>query len=127
MQKEIQSDQAPAPIGPYSQAIAFNNMIFTSGQIAIDPLSGQLFEGEIEAEAALVLDNLKAVLGAGGSNLKQVLKCTIFIKDMSLFSRINEVYAQYFSVDPAPARETVEVCELPKGANIEISAIAYTS
>ena len=127
MQKEIQSDQAPAPIGPYSQAIAFSNMIFTSGQIAIDPLSGQLFEGEIEAETALVLDNLKAVLSAGDSNLRQVLKCTIFIKDMSLFSRINEVYAQYFANDPAPARETVQVSELPKGANIEISAIAYTS
>lgn len=125
MQEEIHSEQAPAPIGPYSQAIAFQNLIFTSGQIAIDPLSGQLFEGEIEAETALVLDNLKAVLGEGGAGLHQVLKCTIFIKDMSLFSRINEVYATYFKSEPAPARETVQVSELPKGANIEISAIAY--
>ncbi len=125
MQREIQSDQAPAPIGPYSQAIGLENLIFTSGQIAIDPLSGQLFEGEIEAETALVLDNLKAVVEAGGSSLKQVLKCSIFIKDMSLFTRINEVYASYFRHDPAPARETVQVSELPKGANIEISCIAY--
>ncbi len=125
MQKEIQSEQAPTPIGPYSQAISFQNLIFTSGQIAIDPLSGQLFEGEIEAETALVLDNLKALVEAGGSNLKQVLKCSIFIKDMGLFSRINEVYASYFKSDPAPARETVQVSELPKGANIEISCIAY--
>lgn len=125
MQREIQSDQAPTPIGPYSQAIGLENLIFTSGQIAIDPLSGQLFEGEIKAETALVLDNLKAVVEAGGSSLKQVLKCSIFIKDMSLFTRINEVYASYFRHDPAPARETVQVSELPKGANIEISCIAY--
>ncbi len=125
MQKEIQSENAPAPIGPYSQAIAFQNLIFSSGQIAIDPKSGELFQGDIETETALVLDNLKAVLAAGGSSMDQVIKCSIFIKDMGLFNRINAVYAEYFDSLPAPARETVQVAELPKSANIEISAIAY--
>jgi len=123
MKKEIRTENAPAPIGPYSQAIKSGNTLYTSGQIAIDPKSNELIKGTIEEETRMVMENLKAVLTEAGMSFENVVKCSIFTSDLGLFSRINEVYGSYFT-DPAPARETVEVAALPKGVRVEISAIA---
>lgn len=123
MKKVIYTDNAPAPIGPYNQAILAGNTLYVSGQIAIDPKSGLLKIDSIEEETEQVLQNLKAVIEAAGMTMDQIVKCTIFIADMKQFQQINEVYAGYFTKD-APARETVEVACLPKNVNIEISAIA---
>jgi 2-iminobutanoate/2-iminopropanoate deaminase len=124
MKHIINTPHAPMPIGPYNQAVSFNGLLFVSGQIAIDPASGGLVLDNIEAETHQVLKNLQAILEAAGSGLEKVLKATVFVKDMNQFSRINAVYAEYFKPEFAPARELVQVAELPRFVNIEISVIA---
>ncbi len=121
--KEIRTENAPAPIGPYSQAIDSGNMVFVSGQIAIDPSSGELLEGSLEEETHLVMKNLSAVLAEAGLDLKNIVKTSIFLKSMGDFSVVNGIYDSYLS-EPFPARETVEVSCLPKNVRVEISAIA---
>ncbi len=121
--KIIQSADAPAPIGPYSQAVQAGNMLFVSGQVPIDPSTGEVVQTNITEETQQVMKNLGAILQAAGSSFDQVVKCTIFIRDMGQFSAINDAYGQYFTEDP-PARETVEVSRLPKDVNVEISCIA---
>tara|TARA_B110000914_G_scaffold155409_1_gene136544 strand:- start:1 stop:381 length:381 start_codon:yes stop_codon:yes gene_type:complete len=124
MKKIIHTDKAPAPIGPYSQAIQFGNMLYTSGQIAINPATGELEIEDITAETTLVMENIRAVLQAAGMNFEHVIKASIFVSDMHNFAAINQVYATYFNEATAPARETVEVANLPKFVNVEISMIA---
>jgi 2-iminobutanoate/2-iminopropanoate deaminase len=124
MKKIINTSKAPAPIGPYNQAVLKGGMVFTSGQIAIDPNTGELDNANISEETIRVMENLKAVLAEADLTFEDVIKSTIFISDMNDFSAINEVYATYFRGDNAPARETVEVARLPKDVNIEISMIA---
>jgi len=124
MKKIIHTDKAPAPIGPYSQAVQFGNMLYTSGQIAINPATGELVTEDIKAETRLVMENLRAVLQAAGMNFEHVIKASIFVSDMYNFAAINKVYATYFNEATAPARETVEVANLPKFVNVEISMIA---
>ena len=119
----VYSSQAPEPIGPYSQAVQAGNMLFVSGQIAIDRSTGNVITGSIPDETHQVMKNLKAVLEAAGMDFSQVVKCSIFLKDMNNFPVVNEIYGQYFSSTP-PARETVEVSRLPKDVNVEISCIA---
>ena len=122
--QEIKTAKAPDPVGPYSQAIKAGEFIFCSGQIAIDPKTGE-FEGSgIEAETTRVMKNLKAVLEASGSSLDRVIKTTIFVQDMSDFARINAVYGSYFNDTLQPARATIQVAGLPKGAAVEIECIA---
>ncbi len=123
MKKVIETPQAPAPIGPYSQAIEINGMVFTSGQIAINPKSGDYIPLAVEEEAKMVMQNLQAVLNAAGASFEHVVKTSIFLKDMGDFAKVNEVYATYFS-SQFPARETVQVSVLPKDAKVEISMIA---
>ena len=128
MQKQIvNTPNAPLPIGPYNQATAFNGMLFVSGQIALDPATGELVMSDIETETHRVLQNVKAILEAAGSSLEQVLKASVFVKDMNMFGRINAVYGEYFKPEWAPARELVQVSELPKFVNIEISVIAIVN
>lgn len=124
MKKIIETKNAPAPIGPYNQAIFAGNTLYVSGQIALDPETGELNTGELEAETVQVLENLKAIITEAGLTLENVVKTSIFISDMNNFGEINEVYSRYFEADNAPARETVEVANLPKFVNVEISAIA---
>ncbi len=124
MKKIINSSKAPAPIGPYNQAVLSGNTLFVSGQIPIDPSTGKLVEGDIKKETKQSMENLKAILEEAGMTFDHVVKSTIFIKDMHQFSEINEVYGSYFDADTAPARETVEVANLPKFVNVEISMIA---
>ncbi|MUP45672.1 RidA family protein [Gramella sp. BOM4] len=124
MKKIIETKNAPAPIGPYNQAVFAGNTLYISGQIAIDPASGELKTENLEEETTLVLENLKAILEEAGLNLHHVVKTSIFISDMNNFGKINEVYSRYFDSEDAPARETVEVANLPKFVNVEISAIA---
>jgi len=124
MKKIIESKNAPAPIGPYSQAVKVGNMLYTSGQIAIDPATGELLTSDITTETTRVMENLRAVLEAAGMGFEQVVKASIFLSDMANFNDVNEVYAGYFDADNAPARETVEVANLPKYVNVEISVIA---
>jgi len=124
MKKIITTKKAPAPIGPYNQAVFAGNTLYISGQIAIDPSTGDLRTGNLETETTLVLENMKAILEEAGLTLEHVVKTSIFISDMNNFGRINEVYARYFDSENAPARETVEVANLPKFVNVEISAIA---
>ena len=124
MEKEIiYTSEAPAPIGPYSQAVKAGNTLYVSGQIALDAESGDLINENITEETHAVMKNLEAVLRQAGYGFENVVKCTIFIKDMSQFATINDAYGQYFKVNP-PARETVEVSRLPKDVNVEISCIA---
>lgn len=124
MAKEIiHTNHAPAPIGPYSQAVKAGNMLFISGQIPIDPATGELVTDDIVAEAQLVMKNLQAVLQAAGLGFDAVVKTNIFLSDMALFAQVNEVYGSYFT-GQFPARETVAVKGLPKGVNVEISMIA---
>lgn len=123
MKQIIATDRAPKAIGPYSQATVCNGFAFLSGQIPLDPATGQLVEGDIAVQTARVLDNLKAVLEAGGSSLDCVVKTTVYLKDMSEFARMNEVYAAYFPGKP-PARATVEAARLPRDVRVEIDAIA---
>tara|TARA_R110002020_G_scaffold381548_1_gene592454 strand:- start:32 stop:412 length:381 start_codon:yes stop_codon:yes gene_type:complete len=124
MKKIIKTDNAPAPIGPYNQAVLKNGMLYTSGQIAIDPKTGNLVTEDIKAETKMVMENMKAVLAEADMTFEHVLKSSIFISDMNNFAAINEVYATYFNEATAPARETVEVASLPKFVNVEISMIA---
>lgn len=123
MKTEIKSINAPAPIGPYSQAIKANGTLYVSGQIPIEQSTGELITDTIEAETEQVMQNLQHVLKEAGLTFSDVVKCSIFVSDMRNFSKINEVYGNYFQ-DVAPARETVEVSGLPKGVNVEISCIA---
>jgi len=123
MKKEVKTEKAPKAIGPYSQAIEANGFIFASGQIAIDPSTGELNTGSIEEQTRLVLNNLKAVLEAAGSSFDKTVKCTVFLQDMNDFSRMNGVYAEFFK-SPFPARAAVQVARLPKDVKVEIEAIA---
>ncbi len=124
MKQILNTPDAPAPIGPYNQAVRCGNLLFVSGQIALDPKSGELVLDSIEAETHQVLRNVKAILEAAGSRLENVLKATVFVKDINLFGRINAVYGEYFRPEFAPARELVQVAELPRFVNVEISVIA---
>lgn len=124
MQKIILAKDAPAPIGPYSQAVAFGNTLFVSGQIAIDQPNGTMITDSIETETDQVMKNIGLILKEAGSDFTKVVKCSIFVKDMNNFARINAVYGKYFTSNP-PARETVEVSRLPKDVNVEISCIAW--
>jgi len=124
MKKIINTTKAPSPVGPYNQSVLAGNMLFISGQIAIDPANGDLVLGDIETETHQVLRNLGNILDEAGLSFEDIVKCSVFVKDMNLYARINAVYAEYFKEDTAPARELVEVANLPKFVNIEISAIA---
>lgn len=124
MKKVIFTEKAPAPIGPYNQAILVGNTLYTSGQIAIDPVTNVLVLDSIEEETKLVMENLKAILEAADLTFEHAIKATIFISDMANFARINSVYGSYFDVATAPARETVQVACLPKNVNVEISLVA---
>ena len=124
MKTIINTTQAPAPIGPYNQAVLVNNTLYTSGQIALHPETGELVLNDIKTETKQVMENMKAVLKAADMTFENVFKTTIFISDMHNFSKINEVYATYFNEATAPARETVEVANLPKFVNVEISMMA---
>ncbi len=122
MKKIIATGHAPAAIGPYSQAIQYGDLLFVSGQIPIDPKTGDLVEGDIEVQAKQVLENVQAIIKAAGMTLQNVVKCSCFLKDMEDFVKFNAVYNSYFA-ESLPARETVEVGRLPKDAQVEISAI----
>jgi 2-iminobutanoate/2-iminopropanoate deaminase len=123
MREVIATDQAPKAIGPYSQAIRAQGLIFTSGQIAFDPATQQIIAGDVSAQTDRVLKNLDAILQAAGSSLENVLRCTVFLKNMSDFAAMNEVYGRHFKQAP-PARSTVEVARLPKDVLVEIDVIA---
>ena len=124
MKKVVKTTGAPAPIGPYNQAIFAGNTLYISGQIAINPESGDLLTDDLEKETTQVLENLKAIVTEAGLNMNHIVKTSIFISDMNNFGKINDVYSRYFNSENAPARETVEVACLPKNVNVEISAIA---
>ena len=124
MKKIIFTDKAPAPIGPYNQAVLVDNMLYTSGQIALNPLTMELVLDDIETETKQVMENMKAVLEAADMTFDKVVKTTIFIMNMGDFARINSVYGSYFDENTPPARETVQVAGLPKGVNVEISMVA---
>ena len=124
MKKIINTTKAPAPIGPYNQAVLSGNTLYTSGQIAFDPDTMELVLDNIKSETKQVMENMKAVLEAADMTFENVIKSSIFISDMNNFSQINEVYGSYFNETTAPARETVEVANLPKFVNVEISMIA---
>jgi len=119
----IQTDQAPAPVGPYNQAIIHNGTLYVSGQIAINPATGDLVTDNIEVETHQVMKNIDAILTKAGASFEDVIKCSVFVSDMGNYARINAVYSEYFNDDTAPVRELVEVANLPKYVNVEISAI----
>ncbi|MGB2866993.1 MAG: RidA family protein [Bacteroidota bacterium] len=122
--KKILTEKAPSPIGPYSQGILVDGkFLYTAGQVAIDPATGKIVEGDIKAQTRQVMKNLEAILVAGGASFKSVFKTTVFLKDMGEFAAMNEVYGEYFSAS-APARSTVEVARLPRDVKVEIEAIA---
>ncbi|MBK6822292.1 MAG: RidA family protein [Saprospiraceae bacterium] len=125
MRKVIYTEDAPKPIGPYSQAIQVGHTLYVSGQIALDPKTNEFITSNIEVETHRVLDNLGAILHAAGMDFEHVSKCSVFVKDIKQFNNINAVYATYFPTQGAPARELVQVAELPRGVNVEISCIAY--
>ena len=124
MKEIIMTEKAPAAIGPYSQAVKYGNLVFTSGNLGVDPGTGLFVEGGIQAQTKQCLENLKAVLEASGSSLQNVLKATVFIKDMNDFPKVNEVYGQYFT-EKQPGRSCVEVARLPKDGLVEIETIAF--
>jgi len=124
MKKIINTENAPAPIGPYNQAVLSGNTLYISGQIPMDPKTGTLIQGDIKKETKQSMENLKAILTAAEMSFDHVVKSTIFLKDMYQFSEVNEVYGTYFDAATAPARETVEVANLPKFVNVEISMLA---
>ena len=124
MKKIIKTKNAPSPVGPYNQAILFNNTLYASGQIAINPLNNQIINEDIEAETNQVMENLNEVLKEAKMDFSNVVKCTIFLKDMNDFESVNQIYSTFFNEKDAPARETVEVSMLPKNVNVEISLIA---
>ncbi len=119
----VRTTEAPAAIGPYSQAVVVGDLVFCSGQIPLDPATGQMIEGDVQAQTHRVLQNLRAVLEAAGSSLSQVVKTTVFLQNMNDFAAMNAVYSEYFGDQP-PARSTVEVARLPRGALVEIECIA---
>ena len=124
MKKIITTDKAPAPIGPYNQAVLVNDTLYVSGQIGLIPSTMELVEGDLEAETQQVMENLKAILNAAKMDFNHVVKTSIFLSDMNNFSLVNDVYGRYFNYEYAPARETVEVANLPKFVRVEISVIA---
>jgi len=125
MKKIINTSNAPAPVGPYNQSVQVGNLLFVSGQIALDPSTGTLVNGNIQQETHQVMKNLGAILTEAGCDYEDIIKTSVFVGDMQNYGRINEVYATYFKVDTAPARELVEVAALPKYVNVEISAIVH--
>lgn len=124
MKKIIQTENAPAPIGPYNQATIHNGTLYISGQIALHPKTGELITANIEDETHQVMQNIKGVLEAAGCTFENVLKCSVFVSDITMFGRINAIYGQYFNEETAPARELVQVANLPRFVNVEISVIA---
>ncbi|HDY89493.1 MAG TPA: RidA family protein [bacterium] len=124
--REVRTDNAPEPVGPYSQAVISGNFVFCSGQIALDSQTGNLVDDNIEKETTQVMENLKAVLESAGSSLEKVVKTTIFLTNMGDFARVNEIYGSYFGETP-PARATIQAARLPKGARVEIDCIALTN
>lgn len=123
MKKVVFTDKAPKPIGPYSQAVCIDGLLFISGQIPIDPSTGQLITEGFENQVRRVLDNIKAIVEASGGTMEDIVKTTVFLRDISKFQVFNEIYARYFEKDP-PARSVVEVRNLPRGIDIEVEAIA---
>ncbi|MCM8526012.1 MAG: RidA family protein [Lentisphaeraceae bacterium] len=123
--KEISTSSAPAAIGPYSQAILAGNTLYVSGQIPLDPQSGQIVEGGIVEQTKRVFENIKAILNEAGCDFSNVVKAEVFLDDINDFATVNEIYASYFTTDPKPARQAVEVANLPKFVKVEISCIAY--
>jgi 2-iminobutanoate/2-iminopropanoate deaminase len=123
MKEIVSTDRGPKPIGPYSQAVKANGFLYLSGQVALDPKTNEMFAGDIRQQTERVLENIKGILEAAGSNLHHVVKTTVFLKDMNEFPAMNEVYARYFTAAP-PARSTVQVSRLPKDALVEIEVIA---
>lgn len=126
MKTIINTPHAPAPIGPYSQAVAAGNFVFISGQIPLDPSTGEIVSADVKAETRLVMDNIKAILTEAGLNFGNVVKTSIFLTDMQSFAQVNEVYGTYFT-EMFPARETIQVAALPKNVHVEISVIAIKS
>jgi 2-iminobutanoate/2-iminopropanoate deaminase len=124
--KIIQSDQAPAPIGPYSQAVIAGNMLYVSGQIALHPVTGELVMNNLETETRQVMENIRAILAQASVSFDAIVKSSIFLSDMAHFTRVNEVYSSFFTGN-YPARETIQVAGLPKNVNVEISVIAFLS
>ena len=124
MSRAVLTPAAPAPVGPYSQAVVAGGFVFASGQIPLDPATGKLVSGEIEAQTERVLDNLRAVLEAAGSSFDRVVRASVYLVDLAVFPRMNAVYARYFRSDPKPARSTVQVAALPLGAQVEIDVVA---
>ena len=124
MKKIVNNPEAPAPVGPYNQAILVGNTLYVSGQIAIDQPNETMILDDIESETHQVMKNLGKILNQADMNYENIVKCSVFVKDMRMYSRINAIYAQYFNEDTAPARELVEVVNLPKYVNVEISCIA---
>lgn len=124
MKKIINTNNAPAPVGPYNQSILAGNTLYISGQIPIEPKTGEIISSSIEDETTRVLENIKGILEEAGMTFANVVKCSVFVTDIGMFGRINEVYARYFPAENAPARELVQVVALPKNVSVEISAIA---
>lgn len=124
MAKVIYTPEAPKPIGPYSQGVVAGCFLFVSGQIPLDPRTGSMVEGDFKAKVRRVLDNVKAIVEASGGTLRDIVKVTVYLRDIRLFQEFNEVYSQYFPEDP-PARAVIEVSSLPRGADVEVEAIAY--
>ncbi len=124
MKKIIQTVKAPAPVGPYNQAVIHNDTLYVSGQVAIDPGTGNMVQDDIEQETRQVMQNLHAILTEAGLGFQDVIKCSVFVTDMDMYSRINAVYAGFFEEESAPARELVQVVRLPRDANVEISLVA---
>lgn len=124
--RSVRSDDAPAPVGPYSQAVVRDGLIFVSGQIPLDPATGHLVDGDIEIQIRRVMENLRAVLRAAGADLSHVLRTGIYLTDLDDFQRANAVYAEFFPDEPQPARSTVQVAALPLGARVEVDCIAHS-
>ena len=124
MKKIIRTENAPAPIGPYNQATIHNGTLYISGQIALHPKTGELITSNIEDETHQVMQNIKGILEEAGCTFENILKCSVFVSDINMFGRINAVYGQYFNEETAPARELVQVANLPRFVNVEISVIA---
>lgn len=124
MKKIINTTNAPSPVGPYNQSVLAGTTLYISGQIPINPVTGEIVSDTIENETVQVLENIKSILAESGLTMANIVKCSVFVTDMGMFGRINDVYAKYFPAENAPARELVQVVMLPKNVNIEISAIA---
>jgi 2-iminobutanoate/2-iminopropanoate deaminase len=122
--REVRTDAAPAPVGPYSQAVIHGDVLYCSGQIPLDPATGEMIAGDIEAQTRQVFANLRAVLEAAGSSLDRVVRASVYLADLSLFPRVNAVYAEHFHTTPKPARSTIQAAALPLGAQVEIDVIA---